>query len=361
MNQNVLIGIVVLLVVLAGGYYLLTMNPSLGGSTATSTVTTTQDTTTTTNTATAAAPSVVTNASVAPTNSTAVVTGTVTPNGAQTTYWYEYGTSANLGSKTAVQIIGSSFTAIPSPGYITGLSTSALYYFRLTAQNSFGTVSGATYSFSTNNNPPGQGTAPGATTHSATNITRTGATLRANVNPHSSETTYWFEYGDTANFGQVTAFQSAGSANASAAVSAAVSGLAPQTKYFFRVNAQNQYGTVNGATQSFTTTGPAVPAAVPVVTTQVASNVATTTVTLRGTVNPSSAQTTYWFEYGTDSSFASASLKSTPHKSAGGAAATVSVESNVAGLKAATTYYYRTVAENSGGTVRGLSEAFITK
>lgn len=365
MNQNVIIGAVVVLVILVGGYFIVSsMNAAPGGTQATTTTSTVQNPNPTSPTSnplpSAGVPAVVTNASVAPTNSTAVVTGTVTPNGAQTKYWYEYGSSATLGSKTSAQTIGSGWSAIPSPGYITGLSTNTTYYFRLDAQNSFGTVTGATYSFTTNNNPPGQGTAPAANTNSAGSVARTSATLNASVNPHSSQTTFWFEYGTDTSFGQVTSFQSAGNTNSLSPVSASISGLNPLTTYYFRVNAQNQYGTVNGATQSFTTKGPAT-SAVPVVTTQLATPVATTTATLRGTVNPSGSQTTYWFEYSTDSLLGSLLLKTTPQKSAGAAQATASVQADISSLKPNTNYYYRVVAQNAAGTVRGDSQTFQTQ
>ncbi len=360
MNQNILIGTIVLIVLLVGGYFLFTMQGSPLGTIATSTSATTTDTDTGNDTnpaATPSAPAVITDASVAPTNSTAVVTGKVTPNGSPTTYWYEYGATAALGSKTASQSIGSGWSAIPSPGYITGLRANTSYFFRLSARNSLGTTNGTTQTFSTNNNPPGQGTAPAASTNAGTNVTRTSATLNAHVNPHSSATTYWFEYGTDANFGSVTAFTSAGSGDASLAVSAPLNGLAPQTKYFFRVNAQNQYGTVNGATQNFTTPGPAISLA-PVVTTQVASAVAATTATVRGTVN-SSAPASYWFEYGTEAGLASGT-KTTAHKTVVGTA-TVSIEAAINGLKSGTTYYYRTVAQNAANTARGDILSFQTK
>jgi hypothetical protein len=44
------------------------------------------------------------------------------PGGAITAYWYEYGTTKDLGKKTAVQVVGSGYTAIATPGYITGLT-----------------------------------------------------------------------------------------------------------------------------------------------------------------------------------------------------------------------------------------------
>lgn len=362
MNQNVIIGILVVIILAAGGFYFLSTNSSPAGTAATSTPVTggTDTTGTPTDTTTSAtAPSPITDATVAPTNSTAVVTGKITPNGGQTTYWYEYGVSENLGQETATENLGSGFSSITAPGYITGLKTNTKYYFRLSAQNSYGTVHGATYSFSTNNNPAGQGSAPAVNTNSANNVTRVSATLRADINAHSSQTTYWFEYGTNTGFGQVTSFQSGGNTNSSTAVSASVAGLDPQTIYYFRINAQNVYGTVNGTMQTFTTQGPAA-AASPVVTTQVASPVTTTTATLRGTVNPYGTATTYWFEYSKDSQFNSG-LKTTPQNSAGSVMATVSIAANVSGLNSGTTYYYRTVAQNATGIIRGNILTITTK
>ncbi len=358
MNQNVIIGILVVLLLVGGGYYFFTMNAAPTGTTATTTPTT--GTTGTNTTPTAGAPVVTTNTSVAPTNSTALVTGTVTPNGAQTTYWYEYGVSSTLGSKTSVETIGSGWSAIASPGYITGLRANTQYYFRLSAQNAYGVVTGATYSFSTNNNSAGQGSAPAANTNSASNITATSATLNAQVNPHSSQASFWFEYGDGTAFGNVTALQLAGNNNTLASVALQVSNLNPGTKYYFRVNAQNQYGTTNGATQSFTTAAAVAPVATPVVTTQVASPVGTTTATLRGTVNTNNTATTYWFEYSASSLLGSVAPKTTAHTSASGTG-TISISANISGLQAGTLYYYRTVAQNASGTVRGDSLTITTK
>ncbi len=360
MNQNVIIGIVVVILLLGGGYYLLTMNNPAPGTQATTTPSTTGDTTDTgTTPPTASAPTVVTNTSVAPSNSTAVVTGKVTPNGAPTTYWYEYGESATLGQRTSSQAIGSGWSAIPSPAYITGLRANTTYYFRLSAQNALGTVNGATYSFSTNNNPPNQGTPPAASTNGASDVTRSGATLNAQVNPHSSQTTYWFEYGNDANLGSITAFQSAGSANSATSVSAAIAGLKPLTKYFYRINAQNAYGTVNGATQSFTTKGPAA-ATAPSADTTAATKVATSTATLNGNVNPNGAETTFLFEFSQDSLLGSILGSVTATQSVSADAGTVSVSANAAGLAKNTRYFYRIVAKNSQGTTRGDIVAFRT-
>lgn len=307
----------------------------------------------------AGAPRVVTDPSVAPSNSTAVVTGKVSPNGAPTVYWYEYGESTTLGSRTASQAIGSGFNEIASPGYITGLRANTRYNFRLTAQNSFGTVNGAMYSFNTNNNPPTQGTPPSAATNAAEDVTRTSATLNGRVNPRASQTTYWFEYGTTADFGRITTLQSGGSGDASIAVSASVSQLDPQTKYYFRINAQNQYGTVNGGTQSFTTKGPAA-ATSPTVDTTAATRVATSTATLNGRISPNGAETTYSFEFSEDSLLGSilGSVSATQTVSAD--ASTVAVSADVAGLARNTRYFFRLVAGNQYGTARGDIVSFRT-
>ncbi len=360
MNQNIVIGIIVVLVILGGGYFLLTLNPAPGDGQATTTPPVTQTPTTTPPVSTTPnAPAVVTDTNVSPSNSTAVVTGKVTPNGAATTYWYEYGETTALGARTAAQAIGSGSIAIASPGYITGLKATTLYYFRLSAQNTYGTVNGTTKSFSTNSNPPPTGNAPTAATNAAASVERTTASLKATVNPRGTQTTYWFEYGDSTSFGNLTSFESAGNGSSSAGVSASVSSLSPATKYYFRVNAQNQYGTVNGATQTFTTKGPSVSA--PSVNTQNAKDVERTTATFRGTVDPNGAETKYWFEYSSDSLLGAVLLKTTPQRSAGAGTSATSVEANVAELTSDMTYYVRLVAQNSQGTVRGEKVSFKTK
>lgn len=199
------------------------------------------------------APIVQTNSTVAPYISTVVVKGTVNPNGALTTYWYEYGASVSLGAKTQGYLIGSGNSNIYAPAYITGLQSNTTYYFRLSAQNSLGTTNGATYSFKTNTTPPPSGTAPTASTIGANDLAKNSANLRGQINPNGSETTFWFEYGTGPDLGTVTAFKSAGSDSSLVAVAASISNLQPLTKYFFRLNAQNQFGTVNSKILHFTT------------------------------------------------------------------------------------------------------------
>jgi hypothetical protein len=200
------------------------------------------------------APMLVTSPNVSTTYMTALVNGTVNPNNSFTSYWYEYGLTNTLGSKSVSQQIGSGYYSIDAPTYITSLTKNTVYYFRLVAENQYGKVNGTMYSFQTNrDNPLPVGTAPKATTGTALNISKTGATLNGQVNPSQSDTKYWFEYGTTANLGSISPFASAGNGNANVSAAVVLTDLVPGTTYFFRVNAQNQFSTVNGGILTFKT------------------------------------------------------------------------------------------------------------
>ncbi|MCX6306598.1 MAG: BACON domain-containing carbohydrate-binding protein [Bacteroidetes bacterium] len=95
----------------------------------------------------------------------------------------------------------------------------------------------------------------------------------------------------------------------------------------------------------------------PAVTTVVASSVTPTTATLNGTVNPNGLPTDYHFEYGNTPM--SLNL-STPAVSAGSGSTAVSVSTDITGLLSDTNYFFKIVAESSGGTVSGLKVKFIT-
>lgn len=304
-------------------------------------------------TPTPTAPLVVTSSNAFPSDTTVVISGSITPNGASTNYWFEYGKTADFGSKTATQNIGSGYTVIPAPIYITGLVKDTTYYYRLVATNALGTTPGTSYSFRTTVGTPAPvGSVPTTKTLAANSVSRTGADINGEVTPNKSATQYWFEYGNTDALGVASPLQSVGEGIAKVPASLSLTGLTPATTYYFRINAQNQFGTVNGAVLTFKTAGPPV-AAAPVVTTLITTTIGTTTATLRGTVNPYNVQTTYWFEYGTSINFTSNVTQNTTQKSAGAGGVTVSIQANVSSLTPKTTYYYRTVAQNSAGTVRG--------
>jgi len=92
----------------------------------------------------------------------------------------------------------------------------------------------------------------------------------------------------------------------------------------------------------------------PIVTTLDATGITSTTGTLNGTVNPNGLATTYKFEYGTTTSYGTA----TTVTSAGSGSAAVNVSAGISGLTAGTTYHFRVTATNSDGTSYGLDFTF---
>ncbi len=360
MNKNTLIGLLIAVVVLGGGYLLLKKNSMPTVVNQTSTSSTTQTPASTPATSVAGAPEAVTGTSASTSSSTAVVTGQVKPDGAATTYWFDYGETTAFGTRSTEQAVGSGYSLISTPAYVTGLKANTLYYFRLSARNRFATVNGATYSFMTNNNPPPQGLAPTAHTTSASNVSRTAVNLNGQVNPNGSSTIFWFEYGKDAGLGSVTTLQSIGSGTAASSVSVPVSNLDPLTKYYFRLNTQNQYGTVNGVTMSFTTTGPSAPSQ-PSIDTTSATDVSAGGAQFNGRVNPNGAETTYWFEYGSDSLLSILIGSGTNPQTVAAGTDSVKVEASVTGLQSNTNYYYRLVGRNAYGTVRGDIVSFKTR
>jgi hypothetical protein len=100
---------------------------------------------------------------------------------------------------------------------------------------------------------------PAATTGAATKVTDTTATLEGAVSPNKEETTYYFEYGTTAEYGTKTPTEGPTGGNASKPVSVDVTGLAPSTTYHYRIVATNASGTATGADATFTTTAAGAP------------------------------------------------------------------------------------------------------
>lgn len=99
---------------------------------------------------------------------------------------------------------------------------------------------------------------------------------------------------------------------------------------------------------------PAAPTA-PTVVTSAAGNVAATTATLNGTVDPNGTATTYHFDYGPSPDFGFR----TAETSAGSGTDAVAVEADVTGLPVSEKVYFRLVASN-GALAFGLTDDFTT-
>lgn len=96
-------------------------------------------------------------------------------------------------------------------------------------------------------------TAPGVTTGGAVAVTQQTATVRGTVNPHGVPTAYFFRFGTTQAYGARTATADAGAGTKGIAVSAALSGLRPNTTYHYRLVAFSTAGTTRGGDRTFKT------------------------------------------------------------------------------------------------------------
>jgi phosphodiesterase/alkaline phosphatase D-like protein len=292
---------------------------------------------------TSSAPVAVTGSATSITVTSATLNGTVDPNGRETTWYVEYGTSTSYGSKTAEKNAGSGTNAVNVSVPVSGLTRGRLYHYRLVATSDAGTSRGADRTFSTT-------TSPVVVTGSASSISLTSAKLNGTVTPNGQATTWFFEYGTTTRYGSRTATKSAGSGTGAVKVSASLTRLRTTTIYHYRLVATNASGSTLGGDRSFSTSLP------PGVRTGPAQDVGSTTATLTGSTDPGGRATTWWFEYGTSSRYGSR----TSSRSAGSSAGSRSVSAGVSGLATGTVYHYRLVAKSDAGTSRGADATFTT-
>jgi hypothetical protein len=96
-------------------------------------------------------------------------------------------------------------------------------------------------------------TKPTVSTGGAARVTQTSATLTGKVNPNGARTTYFFQYGNSNLYGATTGPTDAGAGTHAKAAAADLTGLAPFTKYHYRIVAQNSKGTTFGGDRTFTT------------------------------------------------------------------------------------------------------------
>jgi len=117
----------------------------------------------------------------------------------------------------------------------------------------FSTGEGATYGLAVDAGVPEH---PSVAIAAESGVTEASVTLAAMVNPNGSNVSACvFEYGPTASYSEsVACSPSPGSGVSPVAVSAALSGLSPNTTYHYRVSATNGLGTIHTADATFTTT-----------------------------------------------------------------------------------------------------------
>jgi hypothetical protein len=130
-------------------------------------------------------------------------------------------------------------------------------------------------------------------------------------------------------------------------------GLSQNTAYHYRLVVISNAGRVDGNDEEFTTLPPP-----PAVTTEPASGITPTGATVAGTINPNGGAASCHFEYGTTVAYGGIGVCATDP---GGGKGLVAQHLDLTGLTPATTYHYRLVGTNAGGTKKGLDISFTTQ
>jgi hypothetical protein len=280
---------------------------------------------------------------------TATLTGSVDPGGdVVEDCRFEYGPTASYDkSAQCAKYPGFGVDPVPVSAEISGLDPDTTYHYRVVATNGVGTDESADEEFTT------LIAKPGVSTGAASGASSSGATISGSVDPLGNPVDACrFEYGITSAYGsQAPCPTDPGSGPGVVGESLALSGLTPNTTYHYRLVAENEGGMSAGADVSFRTL-PSAPGA----STGSASGITPVAANLGGSVEPRGATTSYRFEYGTTLAYGQ-STAATETSGDGNK----EVGASLGGLKPATTYHYRLVASNAGGSAGGADKTFTTQ
>ncbi len=302
-------------------------------------------------------PDVVTSApATSVTRVSAVVSGTVNPDETSvTTCEVEYGPTTEYGNTAPctqpLPLEGNS--PLPVNAELTfPFPPASLVHYRLRAGNANGSSVGEDQTFfSESLSPPVVGGLP------ASSVTQFAATLNGTLKTSEGLVDYRFQYGTTTAYGSVEPIPDNYTpiTNETVPVSQPIQGLQAGTTYHYRLVASSPGATeVKGPDETFTT----LPIPAPTVETGGASGVGVGSATLSGAINPHGWDTTYLFQYGTSTAYGSS--WPTVQVDMGALEGAQPVVVKVPNLLPGTTYHYRLVASNGGGTTYGADGTFTT-
>ena len=193
---------------------------------------------------------------------------------------------------------------------------------------------------------------PTVKTEPISNPKATSLTLNGHVDPDSlhggSEITEcFFEYGETATYGQKVDCEPTVPLSSGTEVHYSLIGLKPETTYHYRLVALSSNGEPSRTPDaSFT------PHAVAETTTGQATGITASEATLHGSFTGDGNDTHYYFEYGTSTHYLHRSPLP-PGTDQGSDTGVQNVSTPISGLDSNTTYHYRIAAKNHFGTSYG--------
>lgn len=187
------------------------------------------------------------------TDSSALVTATVDPNGKATTFAVQYGPTTKYGLQTTTTAAGSATTSTTVHGTLAHLAAGTVYHYRVIATSADGTGVGPDATLeTTGTRATPAGPLPAVSEAAAVAVSPHGAQLNGAINPQSASTTWYFEVGLTTNYGLQTATQSISGVGARP-VNVRLDGLQAGATYHFRLVAYSANGLYIGPDHTFTT------------------------------------------------------------------------------------------------------------
>jgi len=175
---------------------------------------------------------------------------------------YGYGSKGETKKRTLTQDDKDGITYLYPSAITTTTTTTTTSTSSTTTTSTSPTTTTSTTTFTTSTTTSTSATTtttlpasePLAITGWATSITSNLATLNGKINPKGEETSYYFEYGTTADYGSSTTNEIAGNERSEVLVSSDILGLSNNKTYHYRVVANNIKGSCYGTDRSFTTT-----------------------------------------------------------------------------------------------------------
>ncbi len=272
-------------------------------------------------------------------------------NGDETEYFFKYGLNEAYGQTTSVQNAGSPAGETELSQPLAGLELETTYHYRVVMTNSVGTSEGEDRTFTTHPAVTGLVTKP------ATSLDQEDLTLNAEFQGDGLDTHYYFEYGFTNEYENVTAEPpgvDAGVTVGSTNVSSEIHQFNGFRTYHYRVVAENSFGVSYGQDETLVAPDPLEPG----IENTKATAVTPTTAMVATDVNPNHWATIYLFEWGETTGYGQELQFSEPIGGLDNENITVARE--LPGLTPGTVYHFRAVAVNFKGTTNGEDVVFVT-
>ncbi len=178
----------------------------------------------------------------------AMVDGTVNPDGSATTYYFRWGPSPAYVANSSPRSAGSGSKPVAVRATAAGLTPGTTYHYQLVATNRYGTATGADRTLMTAGHPPAV-----VATGAGTQIGATYATLTGAINPENEQTTWQFQYGLSSAYGSSTFGGTLSAGSTPLTVSSPLQGLTPGTIFHYRLVAEHGSIVSAGGDQIFMT------------------------------------------------------------------------------------------------------------